>query len=62
MSVRGYDHLQPWLVRRRPTGEDDDPYERSAFEAMLDEMADEVLEGLEDGDVDEGGQGEDRPA
>jgi adenylate cyclase len=39
VSVRGYDHLQPWLVRRRPHGEDDHP-----FEGMLDELADEVLE------------------
>jgi adenylate cyclase len=39
VSVRGYDHLQPWLVRRRPAGEED-----HAFEGMLDEMADEVLE------------------
>jgi adenylate cyclase len=38
VSVRGYDHLQPWLVRRRPTG-DDDP----ALEGWLDEMADDVL-------------------
>ena len=22
VSVRGYDHLQPWLVRRRATGDD----------------------------------------
>ena len=39
VSVRGYDHLQPWLVRRRPAGEED-----NSFEGMLDEMADEVLE------------------
>src|SRR4051794_9549089 len=38
VSVRGYDHLQPWLVRRRPSGE-----EENAFEGMLDEMADDVL-------------------
>src|SRR3954467_13942924 len=38
VSVRGYDHLQPWLPRRRPAGEDD-----HAFEGMLDEMADDVL-------------------
>jgi adenylate cyclase len=25
VSVRGYDHLQPWLVRRRRHGEVDDP-------------------------------------
>jgi adenylate cyclase len=42
VSVRGYDHLQPWLVRRRPSG-DDSPFDNSAFEAMLDEMADDVL-------------------
>ena len=39
VSVRGYDHLQPWLVRRRPAGEED-----NSFEGMLDEMADEGLE------------------
>ncbi|WP_275585734.1 adenylate/guanylate cyclase domain-containing protein [Geodermatophilus sabuli] len=38
VSVRGYDRLQPWLVRRRPPGEQD-----SSLEAMLDEMADDVL-------------------
>jgi adenylate cyclase len=39
VSVRGYDHLQPWLVRRRPHGDDDHP-----FEGMLDELADDVLD------------------
>ena len=43
VSVRGYDHLQPWLVRRRPHGDDDHP-----FEGMLDELADDVLEHPED--------------
>jgi adenylate cyclase len=43
VSVRGYDHLQPWLVRRRPSGEDD-----NAFESMLDELADDVLDQPED--------------
>jgi adenylate cyclase len=38
VSVRGYDLLQPWLVRRRPPGAED-----IALEEMLDEMADEVL-------------------
>jgi adenylate cyclase len=38
VSVRGYDQLQPWLVRRRPTG-DHDP----AIEGWLDEFADDVL-------------------
>jgi adenylate cyclase len=46
VSVRGYDHLQPWLVRRRPAGEDD-----NAFEGMLDELADDVLD--QDDDADE---------
>jgi adenylate cyclase len=48
VSVRGYDHLQPWLVRRRPSG-DDSPFDTSALEGMLDEMADDVLEFPEDG-------------
>jgi adenylate cyclase len=39
VSVRGYDHLQPWLVRRRPEGAEEDP-----LEGMLDEMADAVLD------------------
>ncbi|MGY1622188.1 adenylate/guanylate cyclase domain-containing protein [Geodermatophilus sp. SYSU D00965] len=43
VSVRGYEQLQPWLVRRRPPGETD-----LALEGMLDEMADEVL-GEDDG-------------
>jgi adenylate cyclase len=30
VSVRGYDHLQPWLVRRRD-GEDDSGYDEEAF-------------------------------
>jgi adenylate cyclase len=47
VSVRGYDHLQPWLVRRRP-GDDED----IALEEMLDEMADEVL-AAEDDDPDD---------
>ena len=37
VSVRGYDHLQPWLVRRRPVDDD------SAFDGWLDEFADDVL-------------------
>jgi adenylate cyclase len=45
VSVRGYDHLQPWLVRLRPAGEDDNP-----FEGMLDELADDVLDRPEDDD------------
>ena len=39
VSVRGYENLQPWRVERRPPGEAD-----LALEAMLDEMADDVLE------------------
>jgi adenylate cyclase len=50
VSVRGYDHLQPWLVRRRPSGE-----EENAFEGMLDEMADEVLAQDEDDENDDRG-------
>jgi adenylate cyclase len=45
VSVRGYDQLQPWLVRRRPSTDED-----NAFEGMLDELADDVLE--EDDDAD----------
>jgi adenylate cyclase len=37
VSVRGYDHLQPWLVRRRPADDD------SPIEGWLDEFADDVL-------------------
>ncbi|WP_409331636.1 adenylate/guanylate cyclase domain-containing protein [Trujillonella humicola] len=50
VSVRGYEHLQPWLLRRRPPGGDD-----PAFEAMLDEIADDVLdqEGDDDPPADE---------
>jgi adenylate cyclase len=63
VSVRGYDHLQPWLVRRHPTDEEDSPFERSAFEAMLDEMADEVLDQPDDtaGGDTEGARGDGRP-
>jgi adenylate cyclase len=43
VSVRGYDHLRPWLVRRRPPQDQD-----NAFEGMLDELADDVLEQPED--------------
>ncbi len=33
VSVRGYDHLQPWLVRRRDTGDDTaDGYDEDAFD------------------------------
>ncbi|MGY1711000.1 adenylate/guanylate cyclase domain-containing protein [Geodermatophilus sp. SYSU D00758] len=38
VSVRGYEDLQPWLVRLRPAGGED-----LAVETMLDEMADDVL-------------------
>jgi adenylate cyclase len=48
VSVRGYDDLQPWLVRRRPEGGQVDALEDNALEHMLDEMADEVLQ--EEGD------------
>jgi adenylate cyclase len=49
VSVRGYEQLQPWLVRRRPAGEDD-----NALEAMLDELADDVLERPEHDDRPDG--------
>lgn len=43
VTVRGYDHLQPWLVRRRPdepvAGEDAGP-----FEEFLDDWADDLLD------------------
>jgi adenylate cyclase len=33
VSVRGYDHLQPWLVRRRSTGDDTvGAYDEDAFD------------------------------
>jgi adenylate cyclase len=55
VSVRGYDHLQPWLVRRRPSGDDESPFETSAFEDMLDGLADDVLaqEELDDREDDD---------
>jgi adenylate cyclase len=53
VSVRGYDHLQPWLIRRRQAGDGGSALENSPFEAMLDELADEVLEQPDpDGDLD----------
>ncbi len=48
VSVRGYDQLQPWLVRRRPGTEED-----NAFEGMLDELADDVLDEEDDEQDDE---------
>jgi adenylate cyclase len=38
VSVRGYDHLQPWLVRRRSSGTDVNGYDEDAFD---DEPADD---------------------
>jgi adenylate cyclase len=47
VSVRGYDHLRPWLVRRR--GADDDAVPGvAALEDLLDEIADDVLEAPRD--------------
>jgi adenylate cyclase len=43
VSVRGYDDLQPWLVRRRESAEDVAPGV-AAFEDLLDEIADDVLD------------------
>jgi adenylate cyclase len=42
VSVRGYDNLQPWLVGRRAVHE-----EPPGLEDLLDEIADDVLEGPE---------------
>jgi adenylate cyclase len=53
VSVRGYDHLQPWLVRRRATG-DVEADGVPAFEDLLDEIADDVLDRA-DGGSTEGG-------
>jgi adenylate cyclase len=47
VSVRGYDDLQPWLVRRRePAG----AAAVAALEEMLDAMVDDVLSGDQPGD------------
>jgi adenylate cyclase len=43
VSVRGYDHLQPWLVRRRGAAGDATPGV-AALEELLDEIADDVLD------------------
>jgi adenylate cyclase len=53
VSVRGYDFLQPWSVRRRPAEGD------SAIEQVLDRMADEVL--ALDPDEDDAGAFDDIP-
>jgi adenylate cyclase len=56
VSVRGYDHLQPWLVRRRDADDAAAPGV-AAFEELLDEIADEVLEDdAPDDDADWDGQ------
>jgi adenylate cyclase len=47
VSVRGYDFLQPWQVRRRPPAGED-----VVLEGMLDEMADAVLAAEPDEDPD----------
>jgi len=47
VSVRGYDHLQPWLVRRRTAA---DGPAVAAFEELLDEIADDVLTAPPDDD------------
>jgi len=47
VSVRGYDDLRPWLVRRRGA-EDDAAPGIAAFEDLLDEIADDVLAGPPD--------------
>jgi adenylate cyclase len=50
VSVRGYDHLQPWLVRRRPGEGEEEASE--GIERWLDDMADDVLERDDDRDDD----------
>jgi adenylate cyclase len=49
VSVRGYDNLQPWLVRRHPLEDDN-----NSFEGMLDQLADDVLAQDDDEGDDEG--------
>ena len=44
VSVRGYDHLQPWLVRRRDGAAGDAAPGVAALEELLDEIADDVLD------------------
>ncbi|GAB3360139.1 adenylate/guanylate cyclase domain-containing protein [Modestobacter lapidis] len=46
VSVRGYDQLQPWLVRRA-TPADEEGAGMHALEDLLDEIADEVLDPTE---------------
>jgi adenylate cyclase len=57
VSVRGYDHLQPWLVRRRGADDEATPGV-AAFEELLDEIADDVLQDdrADDRDDDWGGE------
>jgi adenylate cyclase len=57
VSVRGYDHLQPWLVRRRGADDEVTPGV-AAFEELLDEIADDVLQDdrADDRDDDWGGE------
>ena len=43
VSVRGYDELQPWLVRRAAPADAEDPGVH-ALEDLLDEIADDVLD------------------
>jgi adenylate cyclase len=43
VAVRGYEQLQPWLVRRRGPVDDAVPA-AAALEGLLDEIADDVLE------------------
>ncbi|SOD93346.1 adenylate/guanylate cyclase domain-containing protein [Blastococcus haudaquaticus] len=54
VSVRGYDHLQPWLVRRRPTGDDPaapDVYDEDAFDE----------DSVDDGSADQDGPDDGKP-
>ena len=52
VSVRGYDHLQPWLVRRRDAADEGVPGV-AALEELLDEIADDVLDDGGDDDWNE---------
>ncbi len=52
VSVRGYDHLQPWLVRRR---EGEPIPAMDSFEQLLDEIAEDVLDDVQDDVLDHEG-------
>ncbi len=39
VSVRGYDHLQPWRLRRRPGGDEDDTWDDDLDETLPEEAS-----------------------